>query len=111
MFGIEHYASFVSAVLLFQLIPGAGMLAILDATARRGMHAGASAVVGTLLGDAVWMVGAALGLAAVMQANPTVFTTLQWFGVGYLLWMAWGLLRSGRSVASAETALLRSSGQ
>ena len=111
MFGIEHYASFVSAVLLFQLIPGAGMLAILDATARRGMHAGASAVVGTLLGDAVWMVGAALGLAAVMQANPTVFTTLQWFGVGYLLWMAWGLLRSGRSVASADTALLRSSWQ
>ena len=40
MFGIEHYASFVSAVLLFQLIPGAGTLAILDATARRGMGAG-----------------------------------------------------------------------
>ena len=111
MFGIEHYASFVSAIVLFQLIPGAGTLAILDATARRGMGAGTSAVIGTLVGDAVWMIGAALGLAAVMQANPTVFTALQWFGVAYLLWMAWGLLRSGRSVASADTALVRSSWQ
>lgn len=108
MFGIEHYASFVSAIVLFQLIPGAGTLAILDATARRGMGAGTSAVIGTLVGDAVWMIGAALGLAAVMQANPTVFAALQWFGVVYLLWMAWGLLRSGRSVASADTALVRS---
>ena len=111
MFGIEHYASFVSAIVLFQLIPGAGTLAILDATARRGMGAGTSAVIGTLVGDAVWMIGAALGLVAVMQANPTVFTALQWFGVAYLLWMAWGLLRSGRSVASADTALVRSSWQ
>ena len=111
MFGIEHYASFVSAIVLFQLIPGAGTLAILDATARRGMGAGTSAVLGTLVGDAVWMIGAALGLAAVMQANSTVFAALQWFGVAYLLWMAWGLLRSGRSVASADTALVRSSWQ
>ena len=111
MFGIEHYASFVSAVLLFQLIPGAGMLAILDATARRGMGAGASAVVGTLLGDAVWMIGAALGLAAVMQANPTVFTALQWFGVAYLLWMAWGLLRAQRSTLAADEAVVQSSWQ
>ena len=53
MFGIEHYASFVLAIVLFQLIPGAGTLAILDATARRGMGAGTSAVIGTLVGDAV----------------------------------------------------------
>ena len=40
MFGIEHYVSFVSAIVLFQLIPGAGTLAIVNATARRGVHAG-----------------------------------------------------------------------
>ena len=102
MFGIEHYVSFVSAIVLFQLIPGAGTLAIVNATARRGVHAGLSAVLGTLVGDAVWMVGSALGLAAVMQANPMVFTALQWFGVAYLLWMAWGLLRSGRSELFSE---------
>ena len=108
MFGIEHYVSFVSAIVLFQLIPGAGTLAILNATARRGVHAGLSAVVGTLVGDAVWMVGAALGLAAVMQANPALFRALQWFGVVYLLWMAWGLLRSGRSESVSEAVAVSS---
>ena len=108
MFGIEHYVSFVSAIVLFQLIPGAGTLAILNATARRGVHAGLSAVLGTLVGDAVWMVGAALGLAAVMQANPALFRALQWFGVVYLLWMAWGLLRSGRSESVSEAVAVSS---
>ena len=108
MFGIEHYVSFVSAIVLFQLIPGAGTLAILNATARRGVHAGLAAVLGTLVGDAVWMVGAALGLAAVMQANPALFRALQWFGAVYLLWMAWGLLRSGRSESVSEAAAVSS---
>ena len=108
MFGIEYYVSFVSAIVLFQLIPGAGTLAILNATARRGVDAGLAAVLGTLVGDAVWMVGTALGLAAVMQANPALFRALQWFGVVYLLWMAWGLLRSGRSEAVSEAVAVSS---
>ena len=102
MFDIQNYPQFISAIILFQLIPGAGTLAILNATARRGVGAGLSAVVGTLVGDAVWMIGAAIGLAAVMQANPMVFRALQYFGVAYLLWLAWGLLRAGRSELTAD---------
>ena len=30
MFGIQHYASFVGAVLVFQVVPGPGTLAILN---------------------------------------------------------------------------------
>ena len=101
MFGIENYGSFIAAVIVFQLIPGAGTLAILNATARNGVAAGMGAVLGTLAGDAVWMLGAALGLAAVMQANPLLFQALQWFGVAYLLWLGVGLLRSAKSVAQA----------
>ena len=102
MFDIQNYPQFILAIILFQLIPGAGTLAILNATARRGVGAGLSAVVGTLVGDAVWMIGAAIGLAAVMQANPMVFRALQYFGVAYLLWLAGGLLRAGRSELTAD---------
>ena len=108
MFGIQNYGSFIAAVIVFQLIPGAGTLAILNATARNGVGAGMGAVLGTLAGDAVWMLGAALGLAAVMQANPLIFQALQWFGVAYLLWMGLGLLRSSKSVAT-EVELGRTS--
>ena len=108
MFEIQNYPQFILAIILFQLIPGAGTLAILNATARRGVGAGLSAVTGTLVGDAVWMIGAAIGLAAVMQANPMVFTALQYFGVAYLLWLAWGLLRAGRSELDVDSTQSKS---
>ncbi len=94
MFDIQHYASFLLAILVFQLVPGPGTIAILNATARNGIGAGFGAVLGTLLGDFIYMVAAVLGLAAVMQSNPMFFEALQWFGAAYLAWMGIRLLRA-----------------
>jgi len=94
MFDIQNYASFLIAILVFQLVPGPGTIAILNATARNGVGAGFGAVLGTLLGDFLFMVAAVLGLAAVMQANPLLFQGLQWFGAAYLCWMGFQLLRT-----------------
>lgn len=94
MFDIQNYYSFIGAILLFQLIPGAGTIAILNATARNGIKAGLGAVFGTLLGDFVFMIAAILGLAAIMQQNPVLFELLQYFGAAYLCWLGVGLLRA-----------------
>lgn len=94
MFDIQNYASFLLAILIFQLVPGPGTIAILNATARSGVGAGFGAVLGTLLGDFIYMLAAVLGLAAVMRANPVFFEALQWFGAGYLCWMSIRLLRA-----------------
>ena len=94
MFDIQHYASFVLAILVFQLVPGPGTIAILDATARDGVRTGAAAVLGTVCGDFVFMVAAVAGLAAILQANPVVFAALQWFGAAYLAWMGLQLVRA-----------------
>ncbi len=93
MSGIQNYGSFVAAILLFQAIPGAGTIAILNATARSGRGAGLAAVAGTLCGDFAFMVAAVAGLAAVMHANPLLLEALQWFGAAYLCWLGIGLLR------------------
>lgn len=84
MFGIQNYASFIVAVLIFQLIPGPGTLAILNATARNGVAAGLGAVMGTLLGDLLYMIAAIVGLAASMSSQPLLFQGLQCFGAAYL---------------------------
>ncbi|RON38296.1 LysE family translocator [Pseudomonas brassicacearum] len=94
MFDIQNYGSFIAAILIFQLMPGPGTFAILNATARNGLGAGFGAVGGTLLGDATYMIAAAIGLAAVMQANPLLFQMLQWFGAAYLCWIGVQLLRA-----------------
>lgn len=94
MFDIQNYYNFIGAILLFQLIPGAGTIAILNATARNGIKAGLGAVFGTLLGDFVFMIAALAGLAAIMQQNPLLFELLQYFGAAYLCWLGIGLLRT-----------------
>jgi threonine/homoserine/homoserine lactone efflux protein len=102
MFDIQNYYSFILAILVFQLIPGPGTIAILNATARNGVGAGFGAVLGTLAGDLVFMIAAVAGLAAVMNANPVLFEALQWFGAAYLCWMGIGLLRA--KLSSADPA-------
>ena len=101
MFDIQNYGSFLAAILIFQLVPGPGTFAILNATARNGLGAGFGAVGGTLLGDATYMIAAAIGLAAVMQANPLLFQMLQWFGATYLCWIGVQLLRAPATRDSA----------
>lgn len=92
MSAIQNYESFLAAILIFQVIPGPGTLAILNATARNGIGAGLGAVVGTLAGDFVYMLAAVLGLAAVLAAYPAVLQVAQWFGAAYLAWLGWKLL-------------------
>lgn len=108
MADIQNYGSFLIAILIFQAVPGAGTVAILDATARGGVRAGIACVGGTLAGDALFMAAAALGLAALLQASPLLFGALQWVGAGYLLWTGWGMLRSAASVAVAPPGPPRS---
>ncbi len=98
-FGIQNYASFLAAILVFQMIPGAGTLAILEATGRHGVGAGLAAVMGTLAGDFLFMVAAVAGLAAVMNASPGLFQAMQWFGAAYLAWIGWQLLRRDPAAA------------
>ena len=108
MFEIQNYASFVLAILVFQLIPGPGTIAILNATARNGVRAGMSAVSGTLLGDFIFMFAAAAGLAAIMRANPLMFQALQWFGAAYLVWIGVQLLRAKVDPAAKAAEPVRS---
>jgi threonine/homoserine/homoserine lactone efflux protein len=108
VFDIQNYPSFVVAVLVFQLIPGAGTIAILNSTARNGRAAGMAAVAGTLAGDFVFMVAAVAGLAALMQANPLLFEALQWFGAAYLCWLGLQLLRQRVGPAGPEPSARRS---
>lgn len=92
MFGIHNYSGFVAAIVVFQMIPGPGTLTILNATARNGVRSGMGAVFGTLTGDLLFMLGAVLGLAAVLAARPVILSSLQWLGMGYLCWFGLKLL-------------------
>jgi leucine efflux protein len=108
VFDIQNYASFIIAVVVFQVIPGAGTLTILNATARNGVGTGLAAVMGTIAGDFVFMVAAVAGLAAVMHTYPLLFRALQWFGAAYLCWLGIKFLRARVAADSSEQQQRRS---
>ena len=108
MFGIHNYTSFVLAIVAFQIIPGPGTLAILNATARHGVRSGMGAVFGTLTGDLLFMLGAALGLAAVLAARPVILSSLQWAGIVYLCWLGLKLLRTPVADEGADAMRVQS---
>lgn len=87
MFDIESYSSFILAIIVFQLFPGAGTIAILTATAAGGVRSGICAVYGTLLGDAIYMSSAVLGLATMLQKYPMTLKVAQYGGVIYLCYL------------------------
>ena len=94
MLGINDYSAFCLAILIFLALPGPGTFALLTATGKGGLRAGAAATLGVILGDQVLMWAAVAGVAALMVAWPTLFHLVQIAGAGYLAWMGFKLIRA-----------------
>jgi threonine/homoserine/homoserine lactone efflux protein len=107
MFDIQNYFSFIMAVVVFQIIPGAGTITILNATARNGVGIGMKAVFGTLAGDFIYMLASVIGLAAILSAYPSILASAQWIGVAYLCWLGLKLLRASMTDQSTDIALAK----
>ena len=103
MLGISDYWAFVAAVLVFLALPGPGTFTLLTATAKGGLRAGTAATFGLIAGDQVLMWLAAAGVAAILQANDTLFRALQYVGAAYLVWIGLVLLRARAGAAAPIT--------
>ncbi|WP_199489440.1 LysE family translocator [Pseudotabrizicola alkalilacus] len=94
---LTQLPAFALTSLLIELTPGPNMawLALLAAT--EGRRLGYAAVAGVCLGLALIGFLAALGLAALLQAQPLAYQALRWAGVAYLLWIAWQTWRGAEA--------------
>jgi threonine/homoserine/homoserine lactone efflux protein len=106
MFGIHDLALFVVSGLLLNIMPGPDSLLIMMRSATQGWRAGCAAALGIGTGTFVHIFAAALGLSAVLAASSTAFTVVKLAGAAYILYMAYGLLKSRkRDDAAAPPAL------
>ena len=94
--------AFVPAGLALNLTPGADMMFCLGQGLKSGRKAAMAANFGIALGGMVHVTLAALGLGALVAAHPSAFEAIRWLGVGYLLWLAIGALRSSPFAAEAK---------
>ncbi|PWV74879.1 LysE family translocator [Halomonas sp. A11-A] len=107
----ELLIAFFSAAILFAYMPGPAMLYTAAQTIARGRHSGWMAALGIHIGGYAHVVAAALGLAALFQAIPTLYALVKLLGAGYLIWLGIRLLLSQErlttSVADIDMASTR----
>ena len=98
-------ALFMVAVLVLNATPGVDLLLTVSRSLRGGARAGIATALGINAGCVVHVLGAALGLAALLAAWPLAFSLIQWAGAAYLLWLGIGMWRAawrGKASAAAD---------
>jgi len=90
--GITDVWQLIAATMVFLLLPGPGTFCVLTCAGQHGMRGGFASLAGLMLGDAVLMLLAALGVAALLQANPLLFHGVQYLGATYLAYLGLRLL-------------------
>jgi threonine/homoserine/homoserine lactone efflux protein len=101
MLGIHDLPLFILSGLLLNILPGPDSLLIMTRSATQGWRAGIAAALGIGTGTLVHVTFAALGLSAILSTSATAFEVVKYVGAAYILYMAWGLLRSRGGPAAA----------
>lgn len=115
--GILNISTYIVALVAIVLLPGPNSLFVLSVGAQKGRAQGYKAAAGVFVGDAILMVLAATGGAALLRATPALFSVVKLAGSAYLgflgfklLWAAYTEIRQAPvSAALANTGAVKAS--
>lgn len=96
-------ATFSLAAALIVLLPGPDTLVVIRSIVRGGRSRGVATALGNLVGLAVWVAAAALGLSALLRASHLGYEVLRIAGAAYLIWLGVQSIRL-RSAARDTTS-------
>ena len=95
MLPLDLLTAFFITSLLLGITPGPDNIFVLTQSAVSGRRAGVAVTFGLLTGIFCHTVAVAFGIAVIFQTSPLAFTALKIFGVGYLIYLAWGAFQAG----------------
>lgn len=101
----ETWLLYVGTVLIFMSTPGPSHLLMLSVSMSNGFHRSLATAAGDLSANAIQILLAGLGLAAVVTASRYGFTVIKWAGVSYLVWMGIRQIASSFRGKSASTGV------
>lgn len=86
-FGIINPWVYVAGALMIVLAPGPNSLYVLKTSALDGRRAGFAGLLAVLIGDALLIFLAYLGVAAAIKSHPAIFSVVKIGGALYLAWL------------------------
>ena len=108
---VEVLAAFTLASLILNLSPGPSNLYVMARSISQGMRGGMVASLGLATGSLLHVLAAVLGLSALFQHSPTLYTVVKLVGAAYLIYLGvshWrslapGDIDGGRSLRPKST--------
>jgi threonine/homoserine/homoserine lactone efflux protein len=104
----------IGSLLLFAAVyfaavatPGPGVAALVARVLGQGLKGVAPFIAGYFIGDMIWLIMAATGLAVIAKTFAGVFVAIKFAGVAYLLHLAWRMATAPAVVDAAPTATTR----
>ena len=100
---------FLFAAVYFAAVatPGPGVAALIARVLGQGLKSVAPCIAGYFVGDIVWLMLAATGLAVVAKTFAGVFVAIKFAGAAYLLYLAWRMATAPAVVGAAPPPLSR----
>lgn len=102
---ISIWLTVVSICLLGAMSPGPSLAVVLQQTLRGGRRTGLVAAVTHALGIGLYAMLCISGIAVMITHSPVLFTTLQWAGAAYLIWLG---IKGLRARAGPDAPLVNS---
>ena len=95
---------YVGTVLVFMITPGPSHLLMLSTSMSNGFHRSLATAAGDLAANAIQIILAGFGLAAVITSSQYGLSIVKWAGVAYLVWVGGRqILNSFRGAAGLDT--------
>jgi threonine/homoserine/homoserine lactone efflux protein len=93
---MHAFVSFLAVATIAAVMPGPDSFVVLRTALADGPRAGTWAAAGSAAGNMLWGAASALGIAAVLAASATAFSTVKLLGAAYLVVIGVQALRAAR---------------
>ena len=91
---VEVWLFYVATVLMFMVSPGPSHLLMVSVGMVNGFPKSLATAAGDLSANAIQIILAGFGLAAVVTSSQYGFMVIKWAGVAYLIWIGINTIRS-----------------
>ncbi len=94
---LQTALAFAGAFFLLAASPGPGLAAILSRALGGGVKSGLAVTAGLVLGDAVFLAIAMIGLSTIASTMGPLFQLVKYAGAAYLIWLGIKALRASNA--------------
>lgn len=104
---LEMMLAFAGAFIVLAASPGPALVATLSRTLGGGYPSGLAVTSGLVMGDAVFLAIAMIGLSAIASAMGPLFQVIKYASALYLIWLGVQAFRAARAQLSIEATQTR----